>query len=360
MIRRIISSLIDLIAPGAKGNLLASNGSAWTTLGVGSNGQVLTADSTQADGLKWAAGGGGGGTPGGTTGQFQYNNAGAFGGTAAAIYSTAGNLVVITAQADSDIPLTVQGHSATQTGKLWRAVDYTGTEVGSLSHDGSQLVLAASNNPFCIGASSSVSIAGDLAIGYASQASGQGTAFGYATNGTSSGTALGFLANASGGGGSVAVGSNSAATGATSFALGAGASATMTAGVAIGYGTTNSNANTVMFGGSVGPINQDIHRADVNGFKFAPQALSSTSTFRDVGYLRFVYVVSTDATYTSRVTLSAQDHNAISGGREGFRVESDGAQALASAYGVPAVPRAAHPVTLADVIAILTNFGLCS
>jgi hypothetical protein len=38
-----------------KGNLLAGNGSAWVTVGVGANGEVLTADSAQATGLDWTA-----------------------------------------------------------------------------------------------------------------------------------------------------------------------------------------------------------------------------------------------------------------------------------------------------------------
>src|SRR5574337_406615 len=43
-----------------KGDLIV-HGSSTTRLGVGTNGQVLTADSGQTLGVKWAAGGGGGG-----------------------------------------------------------------------------------------------------------------------------------------------------------------------------------------------------------------------------------------------------------------------------------------------------------
>lgn len=45
-----------------KGDLLVHDGSALACLPVGTDGQVLTADSTQPDGVKWAAGGGGGGS----------------------------------------------------------------------------------------------------------------------------------------------------------------------------------------------------------------------------------------------------------------------------------------------------------
>ena len=44
-----------------KGNLIVGNGSTWVAIGVGTNDQVLTADSAQSAGVKWAAAGGGGG-----------------------------------------------------------------------------------------------------------------------------------------------------------------------------------------------------------------------------------------------------------------------------------------------------------
>lgn len=43
-----------------KGNLLVGNGTNWTTLGVGTDGQALLADSGSSAGLAWGAGGGGG------------------------------------------------------------------------------------------------------------------------------------------------------------------------------------------------------------------------------------------------------------------------------------------------------------
>jgi hypothetical protein len=44
-----------------KGDLAVYNGTSWVRIGAGANDTVLTADSAQTEGIKWAAGGGGGG-----------------------------------------------------------------------------------------------------------------------------------------------------------------------------------------------------------------------------------------------------------------------------------------------------------
>lgn len=56
------TAAFDALAPStpSKGDLLVYNGTNWVKQVVGSNDQVLTADSTQASGIKWAAAGGGG------------------------------------------------------------------------------------------------------------------------------------------------------------------------------------------------------------------------------------------------------------------------------------------------------------
>lgn len=51
----------SLPTPSAKGDLAVYNGSAWQIVSVGSNDQQLTADSAQAAGVKWASAGGSGG-----------------------------------------------------------------------------------------------------------------------------------------------------------------------------------------------------------------------------------------------------------------------------------------------------------
>lgn len=54
--------LLAAVTPTTKGDLLAFTGSAWNRLPAGTNGHVLTADSAQTTGVKWAAASGGGAT----------------------------------------------------------------------------------------------------------------------------------------------------------------------------------------------------------------------------------------------------------------------------------------------------------
>ena len=64
-----IDDLSDVsLTAAAKGDLLVHNGSNWVDLTVGSNDQVLTADSAEATGIKWAAAGGG--LPSGSRGEI--------------------------------------------------------------------------------------------------------------------------------------------------------------------------------------------------------------------------------------------------------------------------------------------------
>lgn len=65
-------------------------------------------------------------SPGGTTGQVQYNNAGAFGGAAGVVYATSGTHLAITAQAATDKPVVIKG-ATSQSANLQEWQNSSGT-----------------------------------------------------------------------------------------------------------------------------------------------------------------------------------------------------------------------------------------
>ena len=60
-------------------------------------------------------------SPGGSSGQVQYNNAGAFGGTSQVVYATSGTHVEVSAVAAGSVPLSLKG-AASATGNLFQAL----------------------------------------------------------------------------------------------------------------------------------------------------------------------------------------------------------------------------------------------
>lgn len=76
-------------------------------------------------------------SPGGSSGQVQYNNAGAFGGAVAIVYAGSGTHVVVTAQASTTVPMAVQA-ATSQTANLQEWRNSAGTaltvvdEIGSI------------------------------------------------------------------------------------------------------------------------------------------------------------------------------------------------------------------------------------
>lgn len=74
-------------------------------------------------------------SPGGSSGQVQYNNAGAFGGMTAVVYAGSGTLVTVTSQAASDVPLLVKG-AASQSGNLIETRNSSNTVLTAITSAG--------------------------------------------------------------------------------------------------------------------------------------------------------------------------------------------------------------------------------
>ncbi len=78
----IQTAAFDALSPATtKGDIIVHNGTDNVRVAVGLDNQVLTADSTQASGIKWSTPTGGG-SPGGVDTQIQFNDASVFGGDA--------------------------------------------------------------------------------------------------------------------------------------------------------------------------------------------------------------------------------------------------------------------------------------
>jgi hypothetical protein len=112
------------------------------------------------------------------------------------------------------------------------------------------------------------------------------------------------------------------------------------------------------------PALKVIQRSGTDDVLVAFQAISSTSAARDVAYIDVGFSTSTDASRKGFVRLCAQDAVATSGGREGIRIDTDGAQALVGLFG--ATPVAKPTVTgsrggnaaLASLLTALADLGL--
>lgn len=74
-------------------------------------------------------------SPGGSSGQFQWNSSGSFAGTAAVVYATTVTHVTMTAQGATIVPLVVKG-AASQTGNLTEWKNSAGTTIAFINSSG--------------------------------------------------------------------------------------------------------------------------------------------------------------------------------------------------------------------------------
>lgn len=74
-------------------------------------------------------------SPAGSSGQVQYNNAGAFGGATAVVYAATGTHVVVTAQGATVVPLCAKG-AASQSANIFEAQNSAGTKLFNVTPGG--------------------------------------------------------------------------------------------------------------------------------------------------------------------------------------------------------------------------------
>jgi hypothetical protein len=103
------------LAATTAGTLGYWNGSSWTTL-TGNTSGTQCLQETAAGVPSWGACGGGGGTPGGSTTQLQYNNAGAFGGISNVTTNGTALTELSFATSSSSTTFVIHGSSFTTTG----------------------------------------------------------------------------------------------------------------------------------------------------------------------------------------------------------------------------------------------------
>ena len=125
------SGFLSSIADGSITNSMLAGSIAVSKLSI-----TGTPDGTKflRDDGSWQASGGGG-SPGGSSGQIQFNDAGAFGGAVAVAYATSGTHLPVASQSAAIVPLCVKG-AASQTGNLFEARNSSNSLRGHLTKDG--------------------------------------------------------------------------------------------------------------------------------------------------------------------------------------------------------------------------------
>lgn len=172
-------------------------------------------------------------SPAGSSGQVQYNNAGAFGGMTAVVYATSGTHLAITAQGTTIIPLCLKA-AASQTANLAEFQTSAGVVNSRITATGRF--------------SSTLNLTETEAFGIGTVAHAYCTLFGFGATSTGSGVAVAFGGSSSAGSQSIAFGFSTAATGLYACSIGNYSSASHNSGIAIGRGATTRKANQAVVG----------------------------------------------------------------------------------------------------------------
>lgn len=199
---------------------VAKGGTGLTALGTAL--QVLRVNAG-ATALEYAAASGG--SPGGTSGQVQFNNAGAFGGAAAVVYATSGTHIIVTAQTTGSIPICVKA-VASQTANLLESQISTGSVRAKITSIGDFSNPRTASEAECFGSGAN---AGDwgTAIGK-SATNNNGYGFAAGRNAVAGSAGVAIAANSNCLDDSIAIGYTASAPNGYSYAFGRGAATTAT------------------------------------------------------------------------------------------------------------------------------------
>lgn len=244
-------------------------------------------------------------SPGGSSGQLQYNSGGSFAGAAALTYATSGANLTVTASGAAVVPLVCKG-TTSQTANLLECQNSSGNKVFEVTGTGSVSFLRISSSSGGLSGMTYVADGADRWSMYTSGASSYAWQFGrYGANNC-------FLVDQS-----------------DRFQL---ATATYSALGQVTVGTLSASRTALVV---LAAASQTAPACQVWG-------VSSTSTNRAQADFDTTWVDATDATRKARVVLRAWDTAA----RECLRLEASGTAAMVGLYGTAATAQYATTGTV--------------
>lgn len=343
LVRKVTAIPLSLIAQGGavSNQVLAWNGSVWAPATVSA-------------------------TPGGSSGQLQYNSSSAFAGAAFSAVAASGNLLTLTAGADADVPIRLVGNSATQSGSLLSLHGTAGTTVARAELAlnargggafGRKCTLAAKADDLTLHFGTDGTDFLSLQM-YSSVVGGSpGGIFGTSQNNGG----FGFQANNAG---PLYFGSSSTSSAAPiKFGVRPGDGAICDGCTVNFYYASLANQLRSALTTSAGTFGTwQHHTSGTPGSGFggtvAYQLDSSTAANQDAAGVAVTWATATHASRKARAVWNVYDTAA----RECIRMEASGSEPMLGFYGVTAIARAVLATgagaTVDNVITALQNLGL--